>query len=87
LFPGLRLDKAMTKCVNMAPPRYATAESKGGALLPLMIAGAAAVAIYSGLDAESARAMGMELAGNAISWADGFMNTVQACSPSSGLHF
>jgi hypothetical protein len=77
----------MTKCVNMAPPRYATAESKGGALLPLMVAGAAAVAIYSGLDAESARAMGMELAGNAISWADGFMNTVQACSPSGGLHF
>jgi hypothetical protein len=87
LHPGLRLDKAMTKYVNMAPPHYEAEQSKGGALLPLMVAAAAAAAVYSGLDPDSARVMGMEVAGNAISWIDGFMNTVRVCSPTSGLYF
>jgi len=77
----------MTKYVNMAPPRYEAEQSKGGALLPLMIAAAAAVAVYTGLDADSARVVGMEMAGNALSWADGFMNTGSVCTPTNGLHF
>ena len=79
----------MTKHVNMAPPRYEAEQSTGGAMLPLMVAAAAALAVYSysGLDADSTRVMGMEMAGNALSWADGFMNTVRVCTPTSGLHF
>jgi hypothetical protein len=83
----LRLDDAMTKYVNMAPPRYQADQSKGGALLPVMVAAAAAVAVYSGLDADSAKVLGMQIAGNAISWIDGFMSTVRSCSPTSGLYF
>ena len=77
----------MTKYVNMAPPRYEAEPSKGGALLPLMVAAAAAVAVYTGLDADQARVAGMEIAGNALSWADGFMNTVNVCTPTRGIHF
>jgi hypothetical protein len=83
----LRFDIRMTKYVNMAPPRHAADESKGGALLPLMIAAAAGVAVYTGLDADTAKVMGMQVAGNAISWIDGFLNTVRVCSPTSGLYF
>jgi hypothetical protein len=83
----LRFDIRMTKYVNMAPPRHVADESKGGALLPLMIAAAAGVAVYTGLDGDTAKVMGMEVAGNAISWIDGFLNTVRVCSPTSGLYF
>ena len=76
----------MTKCLNMAPERYEAAESKGGALLPLMVAGAAATAVYTGLDPDTAKVMGMQLAASAISWIDGFVNTVQVCSPASKLY-
>ena len=77
----------MTKYVNMAPPRYEVEPSKGGALLPLMVAAAAAAAVYTGLDADQARIVGMEIAGNALSWADGFMSTANVCTPTSGIHF
>ena len=87
MHPRLGLDTVMTKYVNMAPPRYEAEYSKGGALLPLMIAAAAAVAVYTGLDADQARVVGMEMAGNALSWADGFVSTVNVCTPTSGLHF
>jgi hypothetical protein len=77
----------MTKYVNMAPPRYEAEHSKGGALLPLMVDAATSIAVYSGLDADSARVMGMEVAGNALSWADGFINTFRVCTPTGGLYF
>lgn len=78
----------MTKYVNMAPPRYKADDSKGGVLLPLlMIAGAAGVAVYTGLDPDTARVMGMQLGGNAIAWIDGFINTARVCSPTSAFYF
>ena len=45
LIAGWRLNKVMTKYVNMAPPRYVADDSKSSTLLPLMIAAAAGVAI------------------------------------------
>lgn len=77
----------MTKYLNMAPARHEPADSKGGALLPLMVAAAAAVAVYTSLDPATAKVMGMQLAGNAISWIDSFVNTVRVCTPTSGLYF
>lgn len=75
----------MTKYVNMAPQSYQVDQSRGGMLLPLMVAAAAAIAVYTGLDPDTARVMGMQVAGNAISWIDGFVNTARVCSPTTGF--
>jgi hypothetical protein len=77
----------MTKYVNMAPPRYEVDDSRSGVLLPFMVAAAAAVAVFTGLGTDTAKVTGMQFAGNAISWIEGFLTTVQACGPASGLHF
>jgi len=77
----------MTKYVNMAPPRYEVDHSGSGVLLPFMMAAAAAVAVFTGLDSDSANIVGTQFVGNAIAWIDGFMNSLQACGPASGLHF
>ena len=75
----------MTKRINMAPDYYGsrTDHSQGMGLLPVMVIGAAVVAVYTGIDPETARAAALDLTRTVSSSLDGFMHSlysVHACS-------
>jgi len=76
----------MTKYLNMAPACYQADDSKSGAHL-LMAAGAAATAVYTSLDPDNGKSHRNAVGGHAISWTDGFVNTVRVCPPASGVDF